>query len=134
MKWNNSILIIIIAVLILFNTTLISEKSCDVKETLNISVTAVKNPTLGFNTETDGLKFGHINPGATSTRTISLKHSQNASFKIFIEGSIKSWIKVNPQKAELLAEEPQTITFDLTLPHGTSLGPYFGEATICIKE
>lgn len=93
---------------------------------------------LGFNTDTDALKFGIVSPGMAASRKVTVQQREKATVSIMMEGQLGSWTSISPSVFEVGAGtgvgESQEVIFDVEVPLWTPVGNYTGEAVFCIKE
>ena len=89
---------------------------------------------LGFNTDTDSLKFGGVSPNAEVVRSMNVQYPFDAEVLLVAEGTLAPWLSINPATFQLAAQEPQQVTFRLLVPQDVYDGNYTGTVRICFQK
>lgn len=136
---NNKNLFIILISIILISSFLIGYfiiKQFTIPISTNIVEVEVevKEGSIGFNTDTDKLYFGKIEPGASSHRELTISNRYKFKTKIIYyylsnnESNINNWIFTNPLNGVTIKpEENVTFKIMLSVPEKISEGNYSGE-------
>lgn len=112
-------------------------KSCDELRVVDASIKVLipkGRGYVGFNTDTDSLKFGGVSPGATSQRRVLVEYTKDALVNVTMMGSITSWTEISPTLLALAAGEKKEVIFDVTVPQLVMPGNYTGKAVFCFKD
>jgi hypothetical protein len=89
---------------------------------------------VGFNTETDSLKFGTVSAGSSVQRSVKVQYSKEAKVKIFSRGNLSSWLAASPSGFSLSAGETEEVFFKVDVPADAAPGDYSAEVKVCFQE
>jgi len=124
------IFIIVVSLFIYYN---LSQK-CSELRVIDSSIT-VKSRTLGFNTDTDSLKFGIVSVYNIGKRSIVIGYPKDVEVSVFAEGEpLSDWISFQPQKFSLKAGENITIDVVAEVPGNTVEDNYTAKVYFCFVE
>ncbi|MBI1968700.1 hypothetical protein HYS49_02215 [Candidatus Woesearchaeota archaeon] len=128
----------LVLVILLFGAyTFLSWPRCSELREIPASVevrTAPGRAFLGFNTDTDSLKFGGVSPNAEVVRSMNVQYPFDAEVRLVADGTLASWLSINPAMFTLAAQEPQQVTFRLLVPPNVYDGNYTGMVRICFRK
>lgn len=88
---------------------------------------------LGFNTDTDGLKFGAVSQNAEVIRSITVHYPSAAQVRLVAGGALAPWLSL-PGTLELAAQVPQDVRFRLLVPPNAPDGNYTGTVRLCFQK
>ncbi|MBI2668505.1 hypothetical protein HYX14_01555 [Candidatus Woesearchaeota archaeon] len=88
---------------------------------------------LGFNLDTDALKFGVVSPGARGKRVVMVNNTLDSTVVIKAVGEMAAWMNVTPQNFTFKAYHPQRVEFELFVPPDAKEGDYTGKVLVCHK-
>lgn len=129
--------IFLFLLILLFGTyTLLNWPRCSEMREIPASVevrTVPGRALLGFNTDTDGLKFGAVSQNAEVIRSVTVHYPFDAEVRLVAEGALASWLSL-PETLELAAQVPQDVQFRLLVPPGTSDGNYTSTVRLCFQK
>ncbi|MDP3640505.1 MAG: hypothetical protein Q8R53_04895 [Nanoarchaeota archaeon] len=89
---------------------------------------------LGFNTDTDNLKFGGVSPNAEVVRSMNVQYPFDAEVRLVADGALAPWLSMSPATFTLAAAEPQQVSFRLLVPPNVYDGNYTGTVRICFQK
>lgn len=89
---------------------------------------------LGFNTDTDSLKFGVVSPGILAKRSVYVEHSEDADVTIGVKGDLAPWLTVEPLSFHLTTQEQQRVFFNANVPADAADGNYTAKVIFCFRE
>ena len=136
MNFSQKTIFISIVLLLTIMLFIGQHNSCDTLDVVNASLEIVHGDRrlLGFNTDRDGLHFGKVSPGATVTKTIFVNYTLPAQVTISANGSLSSWIHLNPAQFEIVPLQTQEVKVQLVLPQTGLPGKYTGQVEFCFRE
>lgn len=128
----------LLLLILLFGTyTVLSWPRCSEVRELPASVevrTVPGRALLGFNTDTDGLKFGAVSQNAEVIRSVTVHYPADAEVRLVAEGALASWLSIQPATMPLVAQEPQQVQFRLLVPPNAPDGNYTGTVRLCFQK
>ncbi len=129
---------LVLVIIIMGAVTWYNWPECSTIRFIDASVTVKTVPSkvlLGFNTDTDSLKFGTVSPGSEVKRTVITHYAQAAQVRITAEGELASWITITPAEFSLASPESLPVTVQLNIPDKYVYeGNYTGKVKFCFKE
>jgi len=132
-KWIVGITLIFI--IIITYLTINSRSPCTVVNSVDTSIDiAAADKIVGFNTETDSLKFGKVSPGSAVRRSIEVNYKNSAEVKIFMEGNFTSWVTATPNDFLVNANELKKVSFEANVPGDAEPGSYQGKVYFCFSD
>ena len=114
-----------------------AQSSCDTVVFINASASVERGTSrrlVGLNADTDMLRFGVLSPGTEARRSFVVQTKNSAQVRVWNEGSLKSWLFLEPAEFSLNASEPAEVTALLRIPLGASGGEYSGKVMVCLQE
>ena len=128
------LLLIVLASFILFLVQL--PLPCSSVQELNSSLTLKTGDRkmLGFNTDTDSLKFGVVSPAARVKRSVWVNYSRNAEVEVSFSSDFSSWVTIEPSRLSLQSPVAQEVFFLVEVPDDALPGEYQGRARFCFRE
>ena len=135
-KTQNSLLGALLILLVIVTGCGLVRPSCDNRKVIDASVSVVNTERrmIGFNTDTDGLKFGVVSSGALIEREVTVHYDHNAEVNVLAEGSLASLMSAKPSSFYLPANTSQKVTFTITVPENALPGNYTGKVTFCFTQ
>ncbi len=123
-----------IIVMVIF--TYFNWPKCTVVKMINASITVAEGQRkhVGFNTDTDALKFGKISAGAWVRRSAYIMYPHEADVTILAVGDLAKWMEITPDTFHVLPEEKIGVEFDARAPKTANVGNYTGKVIFCFKE
>ena len=131
MKRNQLILLLaIITGAAIFMTAFLIKSN--VVETHKIYTEIIVDDNIGFNLNTDALRFGKARPGNYATRYLDLKHDNDMplTVSIYVEGGLKDWISTDANEFLLAPDEVRRVAFRADVPRDAGFGNYTGTIII----
>lgn len=83
---------------------------------------------IGFTTDNDALRFGHIPVGGSAERDMTITSPHDARLIISFSGETAPFASVTQPEILLVAQRPVNVTFYARIPDNTTLGDYNGTA------
>jgi len=128
--------IILICVALILIMSMITSKNwpyCGSMEYIhsNVTIKTGERKIIGFNADTDSLKFGVVSPGAVVTRSAEVNKSAGTKVKVFMEGELFPWTNITPSHFIVNPNEEQKIVFELHVPKEAKEGVYEGRVKFC---
>ncbi len=135
MKKKELFLMLIVVILLTITVTLIAYSQYKVldKVTLEADITVIpKSEKLGFNVDTDGLRYGNAIQKSVASRNITITNiwEEDALIQIFSYGDIKEWIRPAKNNFLLPAGESTEVSVNLKVPEDAELGYQEGRVSI----
>ena len=133
---NKHILIFAILILFAINAFIfVSNKPCIDTDYVNATIEIVlgERRFVGFNTESDSLKFGMVSPGASVKREIKIGYSKGSTVEISAEGSLSPWLVITPNKLDLTANQQKSAFFEAYVPNSAQPGKYSAKVKFCFS-
>jgi len=126
---------IVVFIIFMIYLAINSRSPCSVVNSVDTSIQILDaGKVIGFNTETDSLKFGKVSPGSTVKRSIEVNYKNSAVVKIFMEGSFTSWVTAIPNDFPVEANELKKISFEANIPEDAEPGNYDGKIYFCFSD
>ena len=127
------IIIIIMGSLAIYNWL----DQCDSIHTIPAELTIKNLPgvrTLGFNADTDALKFGIVSSGIWPKRKVNIQHAQKAEVEVQMKGDLSSWTEIKPNKFTITPNMTQEVSFTVGVPVIAEDGNYTSQAVFCFRN
>ena len=126
-------------IIIIFLASLITSfdsPECTTTELVDTSISVERSykKVIGFNTESDSLKFGKVSPSSSVKRSINVQYNRDANVIISAEGDFARWIDISPNSFFLQGGSNKEIIFTALVPKNSMSGDFFGKVRFCFKE
>jgi hypothetical protein len=128
-----AIVVFIIAVVV-FTASI--DSPCSTVNAVDTSIRVVTDnrAVIGFNTDTDSLKFGRLSSGASVKRSIEVNYKKKANVNVLINGDFAHWIKPTPYDFEIAPGKIEKVNFEVFVPENAQTGNYTGKVYFCFQD
>lgn len=86
---------------------------------------------IGFNADTDALKFGKVSAGSIVKRSIDVMYNKPSTVLVSLDSDFSPWVKINPSSFNIVANESKRVFFEVTVPQTAEVGTYSGQVKFC---
>jgi hypothetical protein len=140
LSWKNKYILGGIIAVIFFNVFLLTHNplpTCSKIHTVQAAISVEDRggmKLVGFNGDTDWLKFGKVSPGMLSRKSITAQYNKDAKVHVSMEGGLQPYTLITPTNFFLKAGEVKTVVFEAQISQNVPLGEYGGQAVFCFED
>ncbi len=133
-RGSYSLVFILILLTLLYGCA--PELSCTTTKSIDasLSIVAMERRMVGFNTDTDSLRFGVVTSGSLVERSIIIQYDHDADVSLRPEGDLRPWMSMEPAAFFLPANATQQVNIGVNVPIGASPGNYTGVVHVCFRD
>ena len=134
-KFPSLILIMVCAALITVGAVLLFFSLFAIFKVYQVPMSLEVGDGMGFNTDTDAVKFGKVMPGSTSSRVIVITHDYKKPLLVQMkgDGNISKLINI-PEQFYLEPGLRKEVHMNAIVPNTISKGKYEGTLTVYFRR